>query len=81
MRKIQLISVLGGILLSGTIAADVQLDLIEPSPGFGIEVYASGWLQGRDGRERPNDVLLMPNSAQQVSDDQADVIYRISFTQ
>lgn len=43
------------------------------------KVFASGWLQGEEVWGRPNDVLQMPDGALLVSDDQADVIYRISY--
>jgi glucose/arabinose dehydrogenase len=45
----------------------------------GQEVFASGWLQGEENWGRPNDVLVMPDGALLVSDDQAGVIYRISY--
>ena len=45
----------------------------------GQEVFASGWLQGQESWGRPNDVLVMPDGALLVSDDQADTIYRISY--
>jgi glucose/arabinose dehydrogenase len=45
------------------------------------QVFASGWLQGQETLGRPNDVLVMPDGALLVSDDYADVIYRISYTQ
>jgi len=45
----------------------------------GEEVFAQGWLQGQNNWGRPNDVLVMPDGALLVSDDQADVIYRISY--
>lgn len=45
----------------------------------GQSVFASGWLQGENNWGRPNDVLVMPDGALLVSDDQADVIYRISY--
>jgi len=45
------------------------------------EVFASGWLQDEEAWGRPNDVLLMPDGALLVSDDRANVIYRISYTQ
>lgn len=45
------------------------------------KVFASGWLQNEEVWGRPNDVLMMPDGALLVSDDQANVIYRISFTQ
>jgi len=44
------------------------------------QVFASGWLQGQEAWGRPNDVLVMPDGALLVSDDAADVIYRISYT-
>jgi len=44
------------------------------------KVFASGWLQGQDDWGRPNDVLVMPDGALLVSDDKANVIYRISYT-
>ncbi len=46
-----------------------------------ISVFAAGWLQGEAVTGRPNDVLVMPDGALLVSDDLADVIYRISYTQ
>jgi len=45
----------------------------------GSEVFASGWLQGQHNWGRPNDVLQMPDGSLLVSDDQAGVIYRITF--
>ena len=45
------------------------------------EVFASGWLQGEQAWGRPNDVMVMPDGALLVSDDYADVIYRISYAQ
>jgi glucose/arabinose dehydrogenase len=46
----------------------------------GSEVFASGWLQGQDNWGRPNDVLRMPDGSLLISDDQADAIYRITWT-
>jgi glucose/arabinose dehydrogenase len=46
----------------------------------GSEVFASGWLQGQDNWGRPNDVLQMPDGSLLISDDQADAIYRITWT-
>ncbi len=45
----------------------------------GQEVFAEGWLQGEDDWGRPNDVLMMPDGALLVSDDKANVIYRIRY--
>ena len=44
-------------------------------------VFASGWLQNEQSWGRPSDVLVMPDGALLVSDDSADVIYRISYTE
>jgi glucose/arabinose dehydrogenase len=46
----------------------------------GQEVFAQGWLQGENAWGRPNDVLVMPDGALLVSDDAADVVYRISYS-
>ncbi|MFQ5709970.1 MAG: PQQ-dependent sugar dehydrogenase [bacterium] len=43
------------------------------------EIFARGWLQGREAWGRPVDVLVMPDGALLVSDDRAGVIYRISY--
>jgi len=43
-------------------------------------VFASGWLQDEKAWGRPNDVLVMPDGALLVSDDKANVIYRITYT-
>jgi len=45
------------------------------------EVFADGWLQGEAAWGRPVDVLVMPDGALLVSDDQAGAIYRISYKQ
>jgi len=43
------------------------------------EVFAEGWLQNEKNWGRPVDVLVMPDGALLVSDDQAGAIYRISY--
>jgi glucose/arabinose dehydrogenase len=43
------------------------------------EVFAEGWLQDGNAWGRPVDVLVMPDGALLVSDDRANVIYRISY--
>lgn len=43
------------------------------------EVFAEGWLQGEESWGRPVDVLVMPDGALLLSDDQAGAIYRISY--
>jgi glucose/arabinose dehydrogenase len=46
---------------------------------LGVEVFASGWLQGQKEWGRPNDVLQLADGSLLVSDDEADAIYRITF--
>jgi glucose/arabinose dehydrogenase len=41
--------------------------------------FAEGWLQGSRAWGRPVDVLVMPDGALLVSDDEAGAIYRISY--
>jgi glucose/arabinose dehydrogenase len=43
------------------------------------EIFAEGWLQGAKAWGRPSDVEVMPDGALLVSDDEANVIYRISY--
>ncbi len=43
------------------------------------EVFADGWLGRRRAWGRPVDLLVMPDGALLVSDDEADVIYRITY--
>jgi len=52
---------------------------LEDNRALSYEVFAEGWLQGRRAWGRPVDVLVMPDGALLVSDDSADVIYRISY--
>ncbi len=54
----------------------VRLDNHRPMK---YEVFAEGWLQGGRAWGRPVDVLVMPDGALLVSDDEADAIYRISY--
>ncbi len=46
---------------------------------LGVEVFASGWLQGQKEWGRPNDVLQLADGSLLVSDDEANAIYRITF--
>ena len=45
----------------------------------GYKPFAEGWLQGREAWGRPADVQPLPDGSLLVSDDKADVIYRISY--
>lgn len=42
-------------------------------------IFASGWLQGQSAWGRPADVEVGPDGALYVSDDQADMVYRIFY--
>jgi glucose/arabinose dehydrogenase len=53
--------------------------VIEPGRPPVQEIFAEGWLQGQSAWGRPADVLVMPDGALLVADDQAGVIYRISY--
>jgi glucose/arabinose dehydrogenase len=46
-----------------------------------MEPFASGWLDNekQEAWGRPVDVLVLPDGSMLVSDDQANVIYRISY--
>ncbi len=56
----------------------VRLD--ENRTPVGYEVFADGWLQGREAWGRPVDVQVMPDGALLVSDDTANAVYRIGYT-
>lgn len=45
----------------------------------GATTFAEGWLQGESEWGRPVDLLVAPDGALLVSDDEADAIYRISY--
>lgn len=57
----------------------VMLVRLENNRAVKYEVFADGWLQGDRAWGRPADVLVMPDGALLVSDDEAGVIYRISY--
>ena len=44
-------------------------------------VFAEGWLQGKQSWGRPVDLLELPDGSLLLSDDQAHVIYRISYVE
>lgn len=45
------------------------------------QTFAKGWLQGEKAWGRPVDLLVMPDGSMLVSDDYANVIYRIAYKQ
>lgn len=52
----------------------------QPDGTATTEIFADGWLQGSKASGRPVDVLVAPDGSLLVSDDSADMIYRISYT-
>lgn len=65
------------------IGYDVALVKTENGKTIGNETFASGWLDDSAQKAwgRPVDVLVMPDGSLLVSDDQANVIYRITYKQ
>jgi glucose/arabinose dehydrogenase len=57
----------------------ISLASKDPQGQWRYSIFAHGWLQGSDAWGRPVDVLVMPDGALLVSDDQAGVIYRIAY--
>lgn len=57
----------------------ISLASKDPQGQWRYSIFAHGWLQGSDAWGRPADVLVMPDGALLVSDDQAGVIYRIAY--
>jgi len=57
----------------------VTLVRLENNRAVESKVFAEGWLQNGRAWGRPVDVQVMPDGALLVSDDKANVIYRISY--
>ena len=65
---------------SAKIGYDVILVKLEGDKSNGLEVFATGWLDeaSQEAWGRPVDVLIMADGSMLVSDDTANVLYRIS---
>jgi len=50
---------------------------IEP---ISYQPFAYGWLKGEQTTGRPVDIQIMPDGSMLVSDDYANMIYRISYS-
>jgi glucose/arabinose dehydrogenase len=57
----------------------VTMVRLDESEVVAYEPFAEGWLQGEEEWGRPVDVLVMPDGALLVSDDEAGAIYRITY--
>lgn len=58
----------------------ITLVRLQGNGAVSYEVFAEGWLRGESVSGRPVDIQQMPDGSLLVSDDFADVIYRISYT-
>ena len=65
---------------SSKIGYRVTLVRLNDNKAISYEPFAKGWLQGESNWGRPVDVLVMPDGSLLVSDDQASLIYRISYS-
>ena len=65
---------------SSKIGYRVTLVRLNGNRAVSYEPFAEGWLQGESNWGRPVDVLVMPDGSLLVSDDQAGLIYRISYS-
>ena len=65
---------------SSKIGYRVTLVRLNGNRAVSYEPFAKGWLQGESNWGRPVDVLVMPDGSLLVSDDQAGLIYRISYS-
>ena len=57
----------------------VRVKFDDKGQPVGQEVFATGWLEGRNAWGRPVDVKELPDGSLLVSDDFAGVIYRITY--
>ena len=66
-----------------TVPIGYRVTMVDPEDvqSGSYEVFAGGWLEGSRAWGRPVDILQLPDGSVLVSDDQADVIYRIHYNQ
>lgn len=57
----------------------ISLVRLNGNNAISYETFAEGWLKGDSVSGRPVDVELLPDGSMLVSDDYADVIYRITY--
>lgn len=57
----------------------VSLVRLQDSKPVSYEVFAEGWLQGEKATGRPADVLVLHDGSLLISDDYANIIYRITY--
>lgn len=59
---------------------DVMMATLEGDKVVKYEPFAQGWLEGKNAWGRPVDILQMPDGSVLISDDQANCIYRVTYT-
>jgi glucose/arabinose dehydrogenase len=59
----------------------VMIVTLKDNRAIRYDVFAEGWLQGKERWGRPVDVQVMPDGSLLVSDDFAGVIYRITYSE
>tara|TARA_R110002096_G_scaffold5809_3_gene26811 strand:+ start:2459 stop:3547 length:1089 start_codon:yes stop_codon:yes gene_type:complete len=59
----------------------VSVVALDGEKALAYRPFASGWLQGQSVRGRPVDILTLRDGSMLISDDRADVLYRISYEQ
>lgn len=64
---------------SAKIGYRLSLVRVEEDRALAYEPFVEGWLEGEENWGRPVDVLVMPDGALLVSDDQAGAVYRVSY--
>ena len=57
----------------------VMMVTLEDNRVARYEVFARGWMEDEKAWGRPVDVLVMPDGALLISDDQAGVVYRVAY--
>lgn len=57
----------------------ISMVQMKDNQAISYKTFAEGWLQGSRAWGRPVDVLVMPDGALLVSDDEAGAIYRIAY--
>ena len=64
---------------SNKVGYRISLVKIANNNAVSYEPFAEGWLQGQESWGRPVDIKSLPDGSLLVSDDAANVIYRISY--
>lgn len=66
---------------SKKVGYQVSIVGLDGNNAVSYQPFASGWLQGQSVQGRPVDLLMLNDGSMLISDDHADVLYRISYKQ